>query len=104
MQYLRLGSALTAALLVTLAEAVPVTDSPDAGSTTSDVFPPPSSMELVFSLVCAIVKVTFKLTSEIIRSHGRCPAVSARVGSGLSRYYSDRHRTGRSRDGGIVPV
>ncbi|PSR75750.1 histidine phosphatase superfamily [Coniella lustricola] len=42
MQYLGLGSALTAAL-VSLADAVPVTDLPIAGSTTSDVFPPPST-------------------------------------------------------------
>ncbi|KAF3766913.1 hypothetical protein M406DRAFT_89535 [Cryphonectria parasitica EP155] len=43
MQYLRSGSAVIAALFVALGDAVPVTDSPEAGSTTADVFPPPST-------------------------------------------------------------
>lgn len=43
MHYLRSASVVIAVLLATLGDAVPVTDSPDAGSTTADVFPPPSS-------------------------------------------------------------
>lgn len=44
MQYLRSASIVSVGLLAALADAVPVTDSPDAGSTTSDIYPPASSM------------------------------------------------------------
>lgn len=42
--FLKMQYFLSLALLAALGEAVPVTDSPEAGSTTSDVFPPASSM------------------------------------------------------------
>lgn len=48
----------TVALLAAASNAVPVTDSPEAGSTTSDIFPPPSSTSCFSVSVCIPNSVT----------------------------------------------